>query len=129
MIRDPDKLIYPDECYAIMGACFEVYKHFGCGFLEAVYQQALEIELAIKEIPFRPRKPLGLEYKGRTLACVYVPDFTGYDKVIIELKAVSEVSEAHEAQVRNYLKATGYKLGLLVNFGHYPQLQWKRLVL
>ncbi|MBY0229663.1 MAG: GxxExxY protein [Gemmataceae bacterium] len=128
MVREPEKLIYPDECFKIVGACFEVYKYFGCGFLEAVYHQALEIELHEQGIPFRSRKPLGLEYKGHKLACVYVPDLTCYEKIIIELKAVAEIADAHEAQVRNYLKATRYKLGLLVNFGHYPLLQWKRII-
>lgn len=122
------ELIYKDECYRIMGACFEVYNEIGCGFLEPVYQECLEVELAIRAIPFRPQEELVLSYKGRPLKQVYVPDFNCWDKIIVEIKAVSELADVHRAQVQNYLKATGYHLGLLVNFGHYPKLEWERIV-
>ena len=92
----PD-LIYKDECYRIVGACFEVYNELGCGFLEPVYQECLEIELGIQEIPFRPQVELALRYKGRLLEQVYVPDFECWEKIIVEIKAVSELADVHRA--------------------------------
>jgi GxxExxY protein len=121
-------LLFKDECYRIMGACFEVYKEMGCGFLEAVYQECLGIELAAQGIPAQPHKDLLLYYKGRLLEQKYVPDFTVFEAIILEIKAVSELTDEHRAQVHNYLKATGYRLGLLVNFGHYPKVEWDRIV-
>ena len=123
------EIIYKDESYKIMGACFEVYKEMGSGFLEAVYQECLGIELDMQAIPFRPQVELALHYKGRTLTQVYVPDFVCFEKIVIELKAVKELAPEHCAQVHNYLHATGYKLGLLVNFGHYPKVEYERIVL
>ena len=124
----PD-LIYPKECYAIVGACFNVYNEKGCGFLEPVYQECLEIELAHQETPFVAQRPLKLSYRGRTLRQHYIPDFICYDKLIVEIKAVSQLIDEHRAQVLNYLHATGIQLGLLVNFGHYPKLEYERIVL
>ena len=121
-------ILYKDECHAIMGACFEVYTDKGCGFLEAVYQECLQIEFGLRGIPFRSQTELQLEYKGHRLKQVYVPDFTGYDKIIVELKAVTQLADEHRAQVHNYLKAAGYRLGLLVNFGHYPKVEWERII-
>ena len=120
--------MFKEETYKIVGACFEVYRQKGCGFLEAVYQECLEIELRLQGIPFVSQKPLTLEYKGYPLHSTYVPDFICYDKIVIELKAVTELTDEHRAQVQNYLKATGLKLGLLVNFGHYPKAQVERIV-
>jgi len=120
-------LIYKDETFKIMGACFEVYKDKGCGFLEPVYQECLEIELELQGILFVSQKSLALKYKGRQLKQTYEPDFICYDKIIMEIKAVSQLADEHRAQVINYLHATGFKLGLLVNFGHYPKLEWERL--
>ena len=113
----------------VLCANFEVYKVLGCGFLEEVYQEALEIELELREIPFRPQAALELKYKGRRLKKEYVPDFICFDKIILEIKAMKTLDDAHRAQVHNYLKATGYRLGLLVNFGHYPQCQSERVVI
>ena len=121
-------LIYKDEAFKIMGACFEVYKDKGCGFLEPVYQECLGIELGLQGIPFISQKSLTLEYKGHQLKQTYTPDFVCYDKIIMEIKAVAQLADEHRAQVINYLHATGFKLGLLVNFGHYPKLEWERLV-
>jgi GxxExxY protein len=111
-----------------MGACFEVYKEMGCGFLEAVYQECLEIEVALRGVPFRPQANLALSYKGRRLKQEYLPDFICFDKIILEIKAVSRLADEHRAQVHNYLKATGFKLALLVNFGHLPLLEHERIV-
>jgi GxxExxY protein len=122
-------IIFKEESYRIMGACFEVYKEMGCGFLEAVYQECLEIELADQGIPFRPQAELALRYKNRSLKQKYIPDFILFEKIVLEIKAVSALSDEHRAQVHNYLRATGYRLGLLVNFGHYPKVEWERIVL
>jgi GxxExxY protein len=121
-------LIYKEEAFAIVGACFEVYKEKGCGFLEAVYQECLELELEMRGIPFKPQAELRLAYKGRPLKQFYQPDFICYDKIIVEIKAVAELSNENRAQLHNYLKATGHRLGLLVNFGHYPLLEHERIV-
>lgn len=122
------EIILKDESYQIMGACFEVYKELGCGFLEPVYQECLELELSLRSIPFRAQDPLKLHYKGRLLEAEYKPDFVCYDAVIVEIKALKQFADKHRAQVHNYLKATGHKLGLLVNFGHYPKVEYERIV-
>ena len=111
-----------------MGACFEVYKVMGCGFVEPVYQECLELELAAQQIPFRPQAELGILYKGRELKQKYVPDFICFDSVIIEIKAVSELCNAHRAQDHNYLNATGYRLGILINFGSFPKVEYERII-
>jgi GxxExxY protein len=122
------EILYKDESYKIVGACFEVYREKGCGFLEAVYQECVEIELRLQGIPFMPKKSLSLEYKGNPLRSTYEPDFICYDKIVLELKAVAELTDEHRAQILNYLRATGFKLGLLVNFGHFPKAQVERIV-
>ena len=122
-----EKLIYSTESYEIKGACMEVYKTLGNGFLEAVYQERLEIEFTKRGVPFVAQKPLALLYQGQLLKQIYKPDFVCYDKIIVELKAVSRLSAEHQAQVMNYLKATEYQLGLLFNFGHYPLLEQVRI--
>jgi len=123
------ELIYKEECYSIQGAVFEVYKEMGCGFLESVYQECLEIELSKRKIPFIAQLVLKLSYKDEQLRQTYKPDYICYSKIILELKAVKEIAPEHKAQVINYLKATGMKLGLLINFGHYPKVEIVRLVL
>jgi GxxExxY protein len=122
------QIIYKVESYQMVGACFEVYREKGCGFLEPVYQECMEIELRLRGIPFIPQKPLALEYKRCPLRAKYEPDFICYEEIILELKAVSELADEHRAQVQNYLKAAGLKLELLVNFGHYPKVQLERIV-
>jgi len=122
------EIVYKQEAYDVVGACFEVYNEMGCGFLEAVYQECLQIEIEIRGIPFRPQSELSLKYKGRSLLQKYQPDFICYEKIVLEIKAASELTDEHRAQVHDYLKATGYRLGLLVNFGHYPKLQYERIV-
>ena len=122
-----EKLIYSNESYEIKGAGMEVYKTLGNGFLEAVYQECLEIEFRKRGIPFIAQRPLSLLYQGQKLMQTYKPDFICYDKIIVELKAVSKVNSEHQAQVMNYLKATDFQLGLLFNFGHYPLLEQFRI--
>ena len=122
-------IIYREESYAIIGACFEVYREKGCGFLEAVYQECLEIEFSNRSLPFQRHPSLALMYKGQLLKAKYTPDFICYNKIILELKAVSAITDEHRAQVYNYLRATGLRLGLLTNFAHHPKLGYERIVL
>ena len=110
-------------------ACFEVYTEKGSGFLEQVYQECLEIEFDLRGIPFVSKQELSLSYKGRSLKSKYIPDLRCYETIIVELKAVKEIADEHRAQVHNYLKATGHKLGLLINFGHYPKVEYERIVM
>ncbi len=121
-------LVYEQESYRILGACFEVYKDKGCGFLEGVCQDCLSIEFRLQNIPYVAQPPLRLTYKGESLAHLYVPDFLCFEKVVVELKATAKLAEDHRAQLHNYLKAGGIKLGLLINFGHYPGLEHERIV-
>jgi len=121
-------LIYKDLSYEINGAAFHVYNKLGCGFLEAVYQEALEIEFQRRNIPYEREKELKVEYDGVELKQTYKADFVCYGKIIVELKAVSELDASHRSQVYNYLHATGYKLGLLYNFGYYDGLEKERIV-
>src|SRR4051812_39875813 len=121
-------LLFEEETYAILGACFEVYRDKGCGFLEAVYQECLQIEFELRKIPATALTPLALSYKGRSLSKAYVADFICWKKVIVELKAVSKLADEHRAQVQNYLHATGLRVGVLVNFGHNPKIEHERFV-
>jgi GxxExxY protein len=122
-------LIFEAETYEILGACFEVYREKGCGFLEDVYQECPEIEFEIRGIPFVVKPPLELEYKGRKLRKRYEPDFFCHGQVILEIKAAKSIGDSHRAQVMNYLHATKTRIGLLVNFGHYPKVQHERFIL
>jgi GxxExxY protein len=126
--EDKAELICKHESYAIIGACFAVYKDKGCGFHEPVYHECLEIELEFQGIPFLSKPPQTLQYGGRTLVQTFSPDFICYEKIIIEIKALSALVNENRAQILNYLAATGCKLGLLVNFGHYPRLEYERLL-
>jgi GxxExxY protein len=121
-------LLFEEETHAVLGACFEVYKEKGSGFLEAVYQECLEMEFGIRSIPFVRQPHLQLSYKGVPLRQIYQPDFICFEKVILETKAMSTLADEHRAQLHNYLKATGLRVGLLVNFGHYPLAQHERIV-
>lgn len=120
-------LVYKQESYKIIGACMEVHKTLGCGFLEPVYQEALAIELKKQHIPFKKEKVLSIAYKDVELEKKYVADFVCFDKIIIETKAVKALTDHHRAQIINYLKATQIKLGLLVNFGE-PSLKYERFI-
>ena len=106
-----------------------MYREMGCGFLEAVYQECLEKELTARNIPYVAQQGLNLQYKGELLRQLYKPDLICFSSIIVELKALSNVTGEHRAQVLNYLKATGLRLGLLVNFGHYPKATVERIVL
>ena len=125
--RSDSKLLYEQETYAIRGACFEVYKEMGPGFLEAVYQECLAKEFHRQNIPFIAQQQLSLQYKGESLDQTYAPDFSCYDKIIVEIKGIRQIAPEHKAQLLNYLKATGLKLGLLVNFGHHPKIEIERM--
>jgi GxxExxY protein len=122
------EIVYKEESFAIIGACFEVYKQKGCGFTEAVYQECLAIEFELQAIPFVPQPILQLDYKGRALTQTFRPDFICYSKIVVELKALPFLLDTNKAQVMNYLNATEFLLALLVNFGHYPRLEWERYV-
>jgi GxxExxY protein len=118
--RDP-------RTYAIIGAAMEVHSHLGSGFLEPIYQEALEIELADRQIPFQPQLELSVRFKGHILQAEYKPDFICYEGVVVEIKALSKLSSNEEAQIINYLKATGIEVGLLINFGS-SSLEYRRFV-
>ena len=118
---------YKDIVFKIIGAAMEVHNVVGCGFTEPLYQDALEEELRLRNIPFEREKTYYFSYKGKRLDKTFRPDFVCYDKVIVELKTVDEISDEHYAQVYNYLKATGMRLGLLINFGK-RSLEYKRIL-
>ena len=121
-----DDIIYRDDCYRIMGACFEVYKDKGSGFTEPVYHECLAIEFAYLGIPFISGPKLSLTYRGQTLKHYFRPDFVCFGKIIVEIKALTGLADEHRAQTLNYLSATGFQLGLLVNFGNVPKVEWER---
>jgi GxxExxY protein len=123
------ELLYKDEVFAIIGAAIEVHKTLGHGFLEAVYQEALEIEAIQRTLPFNSHKRLKILYKGKELVKEYEADMVFYDKIIVELKAASQLASHDDGQLLNYLKATGYRVGLLINFGSRGKLEWKRMIL
>ena len=122
-------IVYKNESYQIVGACFEVYNDTGSGFLEPVYQECLEIEFEIRRIPYESQKKLMFEYKDRELKKEYIPDFVCFNEIIVEIKAVSKLTDDHYAQTINYLHLAGIEVGLLVNFGHFPSLEFKRLMI
>ena len=117
-----------DETYQVLGACFEVYNEMGRGFLESVYQECLEVELTSNGIPFEAQQPIELVFKGQDLQRTFAPDLLCFGKVIVELKAVRRLAAEHRAQLINYLKACRLEVGLLVNFGSHPQLEYERIV-
>ena len=124
-----DELLYAEESHAIRGAIFDVYQEMGSCFLESVYEECLEKEFNRRKLPCVPRVELKLTYKGELLLQTYKPDFVCFGKIIVELKAVKAIAPEHEAQLLNDLKATGMGLGLLVNFGSYPNAEVERRVL
>ena len=121
-----NKIIYKDESYNIIGAAMEVHRIIGCGYTEPIYQEALEHEFKLRNIPYEREKVFNINYKDITLQKNFRVDFVCYNKIIVELKAVSELTDGHFAQVYNYLKATNMKLGILLNFGD-TELQRERI--
>ena len=121
------KLIYEQESFQIRGACFEVYREKGAGFLESVYQECLELEMRQEDIPFVSQPKLELDYKGQKLKSEFQPDMICFGKIILELKAIRELTDEHRSQLHNYLRATGHRLGMLVNFGHQPKVEIERI--
>jgi len=122
------EILFKEESYRIIGACFEVYNQMGNGFLEDVYQECLVLELSVRKIPFEEKPILHLKYKEKKLIQFYIPDFICFDEIILEIKAVKNIADEHRAQTINYLKTTGKQLGLLINFGHFPKLENERFV-
>jgi len=122
------ELLCKEEVYAVVGAAMEVYNTLGSGFLEAVYQEALEIEFASRGIPYEAQKELFIVYKGHRLKKTYAADFVVFDQLIIEIKAIDRLTSGDEGQLLNYLSATGLKVGVLINFGAKNNLEWKRMV-
>ena len=123
-----DNLLYREEVYAIVGGAIEVHKTMGNGFLEPVYQESLEIELAARKILFDAQKRLRLFYKDVELKKEYVPDFVCFEKIIVEIKALERLTNVEIAQLINYLHATKLKVGVLINFGSSGKLEWNRYV-
>lgn len=117
------------EGYNLMGAAFEVYNELGSGLLEAIYQESLEIELNLKNIPFKSKQELAVYYKGRELQCRYVPDLFVYEKIVVELKAAQQLAPEHAAQILNYMYISGTPVGYLIDFGKKDELEWKRYIL
>ena len=122
-------LLYSEQTYAINGAAFQVYNTLGYGFLEAVYQEALEIEFKKRGIPYEREKELKITYNDIELKQTYKADFICFGKIIVELKAVSSIEDVNRSQVYNYLHATGYRLGLLLNFGCANGLEKERIII
>lgn len=122
------ELIFKDEVYAIIGAALEVYNTLRPGFAEGVYQESMEIESARRKLPFVPQQEIPVFYKEIRLKKFYVADFVFYEKIIVEIKALDKLTPREDAQLLNYLKATRYPLGLLINFGNPAEMEWKRLV-
>lgn len=123
-----NEYLYKEETFAIIGAMMEVHRTLGCGFLEVVYQEALAIEFELRNIPFEREKRLNIYYKDFQLQKFFEADFYCYDKIVVELKALSELTTTHEAILINYLKSTDARIGLLANFGE-SSLKYKRRIL
>jgi len=121
--------IYRTEGYKLMGAAFEVYNDRGYGLAEELYQECLEIELGLRDIPFHSKHELRCFYKGRRLQKRYVPDLFVFEGLVVELKAVTELAPEHEAQLLNYMRIAKQPVGYLINFGHKDTLEWKRFIL
>ena len=122
------ELLLKDEVFAIVGTAIEVHRELGPGFLEAIYQEAMKIESADRGLPFEPQKPLTIQYKDRQLAKTYVADLMYFGQIVVELKALERLSSREEAQILHYLKATGLRVGVLINFGSVGRLEWRRFV-
>ncbi len=122
-------LLYKEEVYKVIGAAMEVYNTLGNGFLEAVYQEALEYELSLRSIDFKSQPNITIRYKDKTLDQTYKPDLLVLDKILIELKALEKIGNNEDAQLLNYLSATDMEVGLIINFGAKNDIEWKRMIL
>lgn len=122
------ELLYEKEVYKIIGAAIEVHRILGPSFAEAIYHEALEMECQLRQVPFVSQQELSVFYKGNTLNKYYIADLVCYDKIIVELKALDQLTDKESAQILNYLKATGLRVGLLINFGVSGKLQWQRFI-
>ncbi|MGJ8725236.1 MAG: GxxExxY protein [Roseibacillus sp.] len=122
------EVLYRDEVFKLIGACIEVHREKGHGFLEPVYHECLELEAKEQQLPLTSKPKLELYYKGHLLTQRYEPDFVGFSKIIVEIKAAKALDNSHRAQTINYLKATGFRLALLVNFGSKGRLEWERFI-
>jgi GxxExxY protein len=121
--------MFENEGYKFMGAAFEVYNELGYGMAEEIYQQSLEIELSLRAIPFFTKRELSVRYKNHLLDTVYRPDLLVFDAIVVELKAISELTEDHEAQLFNYMRIARQPVVYLLNFGKKGGLQWNRFIL
>ncbi len=119
-------IIYQEEFYNILGACFAVHNELGSGFLEAVYQECLEMEFSQRSIPFKSQLKMQIYFKNTPLQQRYIPDFLCYEKIILEIKAVKTLTDEHRAQIINDLRTTKMKLGILINFSHFPKIEYER---
>lgn len=126
---EAEEFLFKEETYKIRGAVFEVYKVMGCGFLEAVYHECLERQFEEVGITYSSKEVLNLFFKNKKLHQTYQPDFICFNEIIVEIKAVKELADEHRAQILNYHKASNKKIGLLINFGHFPKTQIERFVL
>lgn len=122
------EILYKEEAYKLIGACIEVHREKGAGFLESVYHECLILEAKEQKLPLTSKPKLEIRYKAHRLTQFYEPDFVGFSKIILEVKAVKGLDDSHRAQTINYLKATGFRLGLLVNFGKEGKLEWERYI-
>jgi len=128
LFESDEKLLYKEEAFAIIGAAMEVHSELGPGFLESVYEAAMIEECKLREIPIQEQVRMNVQYKGIPLSTNFIADIVAYGKIIVELKAIKKLSQIEDAQLLNYLKATGMRLGLLINFGSHGPLEWKRIV-
>ncbi len=123
-----ENFLYKDEVYKIIGAAIEVHKELGPGFLESVYEEAMTYESEDRQIPFETQVKIPVHYKGKRMKKEFIADYVGYGKIIVEFKCIPKLTKVEEAQILNYLKATGSKVGLLINFGSHGRLEWNRYV-
>ena len=124
-----EKLLYKDEVYQIVGAAIDVHKELGYGFLESVYEEAISLVSKKRNIPFQTQVKIPVFFKGKKLDKEFIADYIGYGKIIVEFKCIPKLTKVEEAQIINYLKATSFKVGLLINFGSKGKLEWKRYIL
>jgi GxxExxY protein len=127
-INSTSGVFYKEEVYTIIGAAIEVHRELGNGFLESVYEEAMAIESRLRDIPFECQVRIPIRYKGNLLQKEFMADYVGFGKVIVELKCIPRLTAVEEAQIINYLKAAGMRVGLLINFGSREKLEWKRFI-